>query len=68
MKETQKRRNWETEEDFKRIREITITLVAGQISKGELNPEDETALKKAVQQAARDARQAYYAALEFMSG
>ena len=58
-----------SEHDKKRIREITIQLVEGMVRTGELkDPEDRQALKKAVERCARDARQAYNAALEFLCG
>jgi len=57
-----------SEHDKQRIRVITAQLVEGMVLKGELNPEDRDALKKAVEQCARDARQVYNAALEYVCG
>lgn len=52
----------------KRIIEITIMLVDGMVERGELDPDDDVALRAASRKAAADARSAYYAALEFISG
>lgn len=58
----------ETEEDRKKIVNIACRLMEGQVLAGKLNPDDPEALKKAAIQAGKDARQAYYAALEFICG
>jgi hypothetical protein len=57
-----------SEHDKQRIRTITAQLVEGMVLKGKLDPEDRDALKKAVEQCARDARQVYNAALEYVCG
>lgn len=57
-----------SDHDKNRIRAITVMLVEGMIVKGKLDPDDTVALKKAVEQCARDARQVYNAALEFLCG
>lgn len=52
----------------KRIVSIAEQLVAGQIKAGEVDPKDDKAFKAAVKRAVADARQAYFAAEEFLSG
>lgn len=54
--------------DTERIRSLTAQLVTGRVASGSLNPEDTQALKAAVAECARDAKAAYDAALEFLSG
>jgi uncharacterized membrane protein len=56
------------EADRKRIVEIAVAIVEGQVAKGEVDADDFEALKRATRQAVRDARGAYYAALEYLSG
>lgn len=57
-----------SEHDKDRIKSITAQLVEGRVLKGELNPEDDAALKKAVMEAGHTARQVYNAALEYVAG
>jgi hypothetical protein len=57
-----------TDHDRERILALTRSFVEGRVASGELNPENEYALKKAVKQAAFEAQQVYNAALEYMSG
>lgn len=54
--------------DMKRIRAIACQIVEGMVIDGKLNPDDPEAIKKAVIQAGCDAKQAYAAALEYVSG
>lgn len=56
------------ERDRKRIIELTMQIVAGQIEKGEVDPDDEKALREAAKKAAALARTVYFAALEYVSG
>lgn len=55
-------------EDRKKIRNLTVALVAGMVEKGNLDPRDNAALKKATMESAKLAHHAYYAALEFLCG
>jgi hypothetical protein len=57
-----------TKEDMAKIRAIAVRLVEGLVIKGDLNPEDPVALKKAVLKAGQEAKQVYNAALEYISG
>lgn len=50
------------------IRAIAIQLVESRVKKGEVNPDNDAELKKAVTTAGREALSAYNAALEFVSG
>jgi hypothetical protein len=54
-------------QDKERIVAIVVKMVAGMISKGEVDPSDDAALKAAAKKCAPIARSAYYAALEFVS-
>jgi len=56
------------ERDRKRIIELTMQIVAGQIEKGEVDPADEKALRETTKKAAALARTAYFAALEYVGG
>lgn len=55
------------EQDKRQITNLTLRIVSGQIEKGELDPNDDKALKKATREAAAIAKEAYFAALEFVS-
>lgn len=55
------------EERTKRVREIAVEIVTNRVAKGELDPEDNAALRAAVIQAGRDAAAVYDAALEYLS-
>lgn len=57
-----------TAADRERILSIATAMVADRVVKGEVNPDDEAALRKATKAAVADARLAYFAALEFVSG
>lgn len=57
-----------SEHDKERIRAITAQLVEGKVIKGELNPKDTEALKKAVKECAQIAKSTYNAALEYLCG
>ena len=57
-----------TEDDLKRIVNITCKLVEGEVLAGRLNPEDPVALKAAVAKAGAEAKQVYAAALEYVGG
>lgn len=57
-----------TNHDRERILALTRSFVEGRVARGELNPENEYALKKAVKQAAFEAQQVYNAALEYVCG
>lgn len=52
----------------KRIIQITEQMLTSMVIKGELDPEDEVALRAAAQRCAADATAIYNAALEFVSG
>lgn len=52
----------------KRVIQITETMVASMVAKGEVDPDDDEALKKAARKCAADAVAVYNAALEFISG
>jgi len=49
-----------------RITAITMQIIASQINKGQLNPDDEDALRAATRQACKDAATAYDAATDFL--
>ena len=51
-----------------RILEITCRMVESRVSKGEVNLDDPEDLKRAVKAAAKDAKAAYDAAVEYISG
>ena len=51
-----------------RILEITEQIVTSQVARGEVDPEDDEALKKATYKAVRTAQAAYDAAMEYISG
>jgi len=50
-----------------RIKEIAIQIVTSQAAKGEVNVDDDAELERAMKEAGRTAREAYDAALEFVS-
>lgn len=52
----------------KKVKAIAVLLVASQVEKGELNPDDPEALKAATERACLDAITAYHAAEAFMCG
>jgi hypothetical protein len=56
------------EQARKRIVEITVMLVEGMVAAGEVDPDDDEALRTATRRCAADARATYNAALEFISG
>jgi hypothetical protein len=51
----------------RRIIAIATELLAGMVANGDVNPDDEAAMKRAADECARTARDAYFAALEFIS-
>ncbi len=51
-----------------RVRSITMQIVTYRVAKGEVDPEDEEALRAAVREAAQLALEAYRAAEEFVLG
>lgn len=55
------------DERTKRIREIATEIVTNRVAKGEVDPEDDAALRAAVIQAGRDAAAVYDAAMEYLS-
>ena len=55
-------------EERERVLAIATRIVASQVAKGEVDPEDEAALKKATQEAVKPAVEAYRAAEEFICG
>lgn len=57
-----------SEPDRRRIVEITVAIVSGMVAKGEVDPEDDDALRAATKRASEDARAAYLAALEYVRG
>lgn len=50
-----------------RIKQIACEMVASQVKKGEVNPDDDAALRAAVAEAVETARAAYDAAMEYVS-
>lgn len=54
-------------ERLKRVREIATEIVTNRVAKGEVDPEDDAALRAAVIQAGRDAAAVYDAAMEYLS-
>jgi hypothetical protein len=52
----------------KRVIDIAMQMVASKIKKGELDPNDDDALRKATKLAVSDAAAAYDAAEEYVSG
>ena len=56
------------ERDKERILNLTIHIVEGMVERGEVDVNDEAALKRAGVEAAKRARAAYFAALEYVSG
>lgn len=57
-----------SEQARQRIIAIATQIVASQIKAGEIDPEDETALRAATRRAVADAAAAYRAAEEFAGG
>lgn len=57
-----------SEDDLRKIRAIACRIVEGRVVKGEVDMDDPEALKRAVIEAGRDAKSAYAAALEYLSG
>ena len=55
------------DERLKRVREIATEIVTNRVAKGEVDPEDDAALRAAVIQAGRDAAAVYDAAMEYLS-
>lgn len=51
-----------------RVKQITFQFMMSMVAKGELNPGDEEAMKKATKSCARDAWEAYKAAEEYLCG
>lgn len=49
------------------IKRIACEMVASQVEKGEVNPDDAAALRAAVAEAVETARAAYDAAMEYVS-
>lgn len=56
------------EHEKERVLAIATQIVASQVAKGEVDPEDEVALKKATGEAVKVAVEAYRAAEEFICG
>ncbi len=56
------------EHERERVLAIATQIVASQVAKGEVDPEDEVTLKKATQEAVKLAVEAYRAAEEFICG
>ena len=61
-------RTTDQERRRERIIQITCQLVESMVLKGELDPDDDEALKKATRAAANTARAAYNAAEEYLCG
>lgn len=57
----------ETDQRKVRIKQIACEMVASQVEKGEVNPDDDAALRAAVAEAVDTARAVYDAALEYVS-
>lgn len=55
------------DERTKRIREIATEIVTNRVAKGEVDQEDDAALRAAVIQAGRDAAAVYDAAMDYLS-
>lgn len=56
------------EHERERIAAIAIELVSGQVEKGEVDFQDDEALRRATRIAVRDAALAYRAAMEYLCG
>lgn len=56
------------EQDRQKIVALTVRLVAGMVERGDVDPDDDAALRAATKKCAETARSAYFAALEFLSG
>lgn len=68
VKDDQGRIKVRHDEERKRVLAIATRIVAGQVANGEVNPDDEEALKKATQEAVETAVEAYRAAEEYLCG
>lgn len=55
-------------EERERVLAIATRIVAGQVAKGEVDPNNEAALKAATQEAVKTTVEAYRAAVEFVFG
>jgi hypothetical protein len=56
------------ETDKRRIAALVVKMVEGKIERGELDPNDDAAIRAAAKEFAPIARSAYFAALEYISG
>lgn len=56
------------EQGKRRVVEIAEQIVTSMVLRGEVDPDDDEALRAATREAVKTAKAAYIAALEFMSG